>query len=128
MFLESFFPIPSMKTPHLIRLLRKHEAKLRRGQRSRQRKKHRRASLLAEIRKKIREYCASHSGLTWALFARPKGGYPPFALRFIGGKRMPENLRKSILSFKDSLCIRLRVRLSPHPKTSANCMAFHVFA
>jgi hypothetical protein len=117
-----------MKTPHLISLFRKHEAKLRRARHSRQKKRHKHSGLLAEIRKKIREYCAGHPSLVWDLFARPKEGYPPFALRFIRGTRMPGNLRRSIMRFADSLCIRLKVRLKPHPKTSDNCMAFSVFA
>lgn len=115
-----------MKTPHLISLLRKHEAKLRRANRSRQRKNHKRSGLFAEIRKKIREYCAAHPSLAWALFARPKEGHPPFAFKFIRGTKMPGNLRKSIMRFADNLCIRLKVRLKPHPKTSDTCMAFSV--
>jgi hypothetical protein len=127
MFLESFFPthpIP-MKTPSPVKTSRKEASRHRREIRSRQRKEHNLLWLLREIKRRLAEYCASRPHLTWGLFARPFEGLPPFALNF-RGDRMPDDLRASIVGFKDSLARGLKLLLKPHPKTSDNRMVFSV--
>ncbi len=116
-----------MHTPHLISVLRKDAAKNRRKNRSRQRERRQGFGLLGKIKERVKAFCAKHPSVEWAMFARPKRGYPPFALTFIKGKKMPGNLRDLIGRLKESLSISFRLRILPHPKTSDNCVAFSVF-